>query len=126
MKTEGGRMKARLRRLLLFTSSFILPPSSLNFNRSAALVGARQARGQRDGGDHARMLGHAAARDVEGRAVVNRRADERQAERDVDRLAEGKTLDGNHRLVMVARNQGVELAARGAQENRVRRGRPRT
>ena len=104
--------------------SLITPHS--NFHRpSAALVGAREARGEGDGGDHAGMLGDAAARDVEGRAVIDRGADEGQAERDVDGLAEREALDGDHRLVMVARNHGVELAARGAQKDRVGRVRPR-
>src|SRR5437763_15755264 len=109
-------MKARLSGIC-FNSSFILPPSSLNFNGPAALVGASEMRGQLDGGDHARMLSDAPARDVEGRAVVNRGAYERQAQSDVDRLAEREALDGDHRLIMVTRNHRVELAARGAQED---------
>src|SRR2546423_5304258 len=113
--------KARL--LSSFSPSFSVHSSY--FNRPAALVGARQTRGQRDRGDHARMLCSPAARDVESRSVVNRRAYERQAERDVDRLAERETFDGDHRLIMVTRNHRVELAARCAQENRVRGVRPR-
>src|SRR5256714_14219835 len=108
-------------------SSLITHHSSLllDFNGSAALVGARQVRGQLDGGDHARMLRDAPARDVEGRAVVNRGAYERQAQSDVDRLAEREALDGDHCLGLVTRYHRVELAARRAQEDRVSRGRPR-
>src|SRR5215213_10873468 len=108
-----------------FYSSLIIHHSSLNFDRPAALVGAREARGQGDGGDHARMLGDAAPRDVEGRAVIDRGAYEGEAQRDVDRLAEREALHGDHRLVMVTRNDRVELAARGAQKDRVRRVRTR-
>src|SRR5205085_2864320 len=100
-------------------------PQSSYFDGPAALVGASEMRGQLDGGDHARMLRDAPARDVEGRAVVNRGTYERQAQSDVDRLAEREALDGDHRLVMVTRNHRVELAARRAQEDRVSRVRPR-
>src|SRR5205085_682120 len=48
-----------------------------------------------------------------------------EPQRHVDGLAEREALDGDHRLVMVARNDRVELAARRAQEYRVGRERPR-
>src|ERR687889_382663 len=95
-------------RLRAFYSSFVIPHSSLNLHRPPAVVGAREARGQDYRGDHARMLRDAAARDVEGRAVVDRRAYERDPQRHVDRLAEREALDRDHRLVMVARNDRVE------------------
>src|SRR5205085_9730578 len=53
----------------------------------------------------------APARDVEGRAVVNGGAYEGKPERHVNGLAERQALDRNHRLIMVARNDRVELAA---------------
>ena len=59
------------------------------------------------------------ARDVERRAVIDRRPDDGQAERHVDRAAEGEQLHRNQSLVVVAGNDGVEFAARGASEDRV-------
>src|SRR3954469_20917490 len=103
-------------------SAFIVHRSY--FNCPSALVGAREACGEGDCGDHARMFRDATARDVEGRAVIDRSAYEREAQRHVDGLAEREALDGNHRLIMVARNDRVELAARRAKEDRVRRERP--
>src|ERR1044071_3562236 len=59
------------------------------------------------------------ARNIEGRPVIYGRAYERQAKGDVDGLAKRQAFDGDHRLVMVTRNDPVKLAARGAQEDRV-------
>ena len=62
----------------------------------ASLVAARRAR-EVARPARARRAGcrrrPARARDVERRAVVDRRADERQAERDVDAVAEGRVLE---------------------------------
>ena len=43
------------------------------------------------------------------------------AERDVHRAAEGHQFHGNQALVVIAGDDGVELAAHGAHEDRVRR-----
>ena len=51
--------------------------------------GRRHARGEPQRRDQARRIGLAGAGDVEGRAVIRRGADERQAERDVDGVLEG-------------------------------------
>jgi len=51
--------------------------------------------------------------------VIDRRPDDGEAERHVDRPAEREQLHRNQALVVVAGNHGVELAARGASEDRV-------
>ena len=50
--------------------------------------------------------------DVEGRAVGDARPDDRQAERDVDGAVEADRLERDVPLVVVHRDDGVELAAR--------------
>src|SRR5438046_1838832 len=47
-----------------------------------------------------------------------------QPQRDVHRAAEREQLDRNESLVVVARDDGIELAAYGAPEDRVARKRP--
>src|SRR5436305_1240296 len=66
------------------------------------------------------MLSDALPGNVERSSMINRRADEWQAQRDIDRFAKRQTLDRNHRLVMIARDHRVELAPRSAQKYRVR------
>jgi len=51
--------------------------------------------------------------------VIDRRPHDRQAERHVDRAAEGEQLHRNQPLVVIAGNHGVEFAAHGAAEDRV-------
>jgi hypothetical protein len=51
--------------------------------------------------------------------VIDRRADDRQADRDVDGGAERQQLDRDEPLVVVAGNHRIELAAYGAHEDRV-------
>jgi len=51
--------------------------------------------------------------------VIDRRAHDGEAERHVDRAAEGDQLDGDQPLVVIAGNHGVEFAAHGAAEDRV-------
>src|ERR1044072_3084088 len=58
------------------------------------------------------------ARNIEGGPVIYGRAYEWQAKGDVDGLAKRQAFDGDHRLIMVTRNDPVKLAARGAQEDR--------
>src|ERR1051325_1488658 len=67
------------------------------------------------------MFGDALAGNVERGAVIDGRSDKRKSQGDVDGFAKRKTLDRNPGLVMIARDHGVELAARGAQKNRVSR-----
>ena len=85
----------------------------------AALPPVRQARRQHDGLDQARGIGAVLPGDVEGGAVIDGRADDRQAERDVDGGSEGEQLHRNESLVMVAGHDRVELAAGGADEDGV-------
>src|SRR5215831_4191435 len=67
------------------------------------------------------MFGYTPARNVKRGPMIDRGANERQAQSHVNRLTKRKALDGDHRLVMIARDHDVELAARGPQENRVSR-----
>ena len=67
------------------------------------------------------MLRNSLSGDIERRAMIDRRANKWQAQGDIDCFAKRKTLDGNHRLVMITRDDGVELAPRSAQVNRVGR-----
>src|SRR4029079_16023803 len=62
------------------------------------LRGSRQARRKQHGGDHTLGIGHAWARDVERGAMIDRRADDRQPEGHIHRLAECEQLDGNQPL----------------------------
>src|SRR5581483_3357510 len=84
----------------------------------------RQPRRQQHRRDHALRIGFSRAGDVERSAVVDRRPDDRQAQRDVDRLAERDQLHRNEPLIVVAGHHDVELAPGGTNEHRVGRKRP--
>src|SRR5215831_1672630 len=71
------------------------------------------------------MFGNSFSRNIKGGAVIDGSANERQTQRYIDCLAEGKALDRNHSLVMITRHDGIELAARRAQKYGVGRKRPR-
>ena len=73
---------------------------------------------------HAAGVGDAAAGDVERGAVIDRRADDRQAQRDVHGLAEREQLHGHQALIVVAGDDDVELAAVRAHEHGVGGQRP--
>ena len=64
-------------------------------------------------------IGDAFAGDVERGAVIDRRADDRQAERDVHRVTEREQLHGNQSLIVIAGDHRVELAPRRAHEHGV-------
>ena len=68
-----------------------------------------------------RRIGLAGAGDVEGRAVVRRGADERQAQRDVDGVLERDRLDRDQRLVVIHADRAVIGLARGGVEHGVGR-----
>src|ERR1700730_9410120 len=78
-------------------------------------------RGKQARRDHTLRIGHAFAGDVERRAVIDRRPDDGQAERHVDRLPERHELDRNQPLIVIARHDHVEVAAAGAHEDGVAR-----
>ncbi len=59
-------------------------------------------------------------RDVERRAVIHRRADNRQTERDVHAGVERQHLERNVSLVVIKRDDGVEFFALPGRERRVR------
>ena len=73
-----------------------------------------------------RLVGSATscAGDVERGAVIDRGADDRKAERDVDRVTEREQLDGNQTLIVIAGDHRVELPLRGAHEHGVAGQRP--
>src|SRR5206468_6563413 len=59
------------------------------------------------------------ARNVERRAVIDRRADDRQTQGDVHSLAEGHQLDGNQSLIVITGHHHVELATARADEDSI-------
>src|SRR5687767_9487704 len=94
----------------------------LDLNGAAALARLhRQFRSQFDRGHHARVLRESFARNVKSSAVIDRGPDKRQTQRDVDRLAKRQTPHRNHCLIVITRDDGVELAARGAQKHGISR-----
>ena len=64
-------------------------------------------------------IGHALAGDIERGAVIDRGADDRQPDRDVDRGAKRQQLHRDQTLIVIARDHAVEFAARGAHEHGV-------
>jgi hypothetical protein len=79
----------------------------------------RELRGQKDGRDHALRVGDTPARDVERRPMIDRRPDNRETERDVDCAPERDQLDRDQSLIVIARDDDVELSAPGANKNSV-------
>src|SRR4030095_16587345 len=55
--------------------------------------------------NHRSWIGLAAPGDVERRAVIDRRAHDRQAQGDVDGLPEGQQLHRNQALIVVTRSE---------------------
>ena len=79
----------------------------------------RRAGGRRRWRVHVDVVGDALAGDVEGGAVIDRGAVDRQAERDVHRGVEGDELDRDVALVVVLGDDQVEGAVVGAVEDGV-------
>ena len=73
--------------------------------RPSRRLALRETDCQLDRLDQADGIGDALAGDVERGAVIDRRADDRQPQRDVDRPAERHHLDGNQPLVVIARDR---------------------
>src|SRR5438270_11282293 len=71
----------------------------------------RQTRREQDGGDHALRIRDSLARDVERGPMIDRRAYDRQPECDVHCLAERRELHRDETLVVIARDDHVELTA---------------
>src|SRR5258708_9942002 len=69
-------------------------------------------------------IGAAGAGKVERRAVIDRGADEGQAERDVDAAAEARVLQHRQPLVVIHRQHAVGLAQALGHEQRIRGDRP--
>src|SRR5437870_777261 len=70
---------------------------------------------------HAGMFRDSLSCNVEGGAMIDRGANEWQTQRYINRLAKRKTFNRNHSLIMIARNDTIELSMRGAQENCISR-----
>ena len=81
----------------------------------------RQPRRQQNRLDHTPLVGHALPRDVERRAVIDRRADDRQAQRDVHRAAERQQLH-RHQPLVVVRGDTTSNSPRAARTNSVSAG----
>src|SRR5260221_4780912 len=69
-------------------------------------------------------IGAPGAGKVERRAVIDRGADEGQAERDVDAAAEARVLQHRQPLVVIHRQHAVDLAPAPWREQRIRGERP--
>ncbi len=79
---------------------------------------------QRHRGNHAPRIGGVRAGNVERGPVIHGGADDRQADRHVDRMSKGQQLHRNQTLVVVAREHTVELASRRAHEHCISGNRP--
>ena len=77
-----------------------------------------------DGGDHRAGMGLILPGDTESGAVIGRRADERQTQRDIDPLVEMQRLDGDQCLVVIAAQHRVISGPRARVEQRIGRERP--
>src|SRR5262245_58328832 len=75
-----------------------------------------ESRGEQRRLDHARGIGQVLSGDVECRAVVDRGANDREPERDVDGTSECEQLHRNQTLIVIAGDHGIELAAYRAPE----------
>ena len=58
---------------------------------------------------------------VESGAVINRGADDRQAEGDVDRTVEANQFKGDERLIMIKRDHGIKPPLLVLEKDRIRR-----
>jgi hypothetical protein len=76
---------------------------------------------QLDRCSHARRIGLTRARDVQSGPVVRRSPRKRQAQRDIYRTTEGRHLDRGHSYIMIRREDRVELAPHGPNEDGIRR-----
>ena len=70
---------------------------------------------------HVAAVGAVLAGDIEGGAVIDRRADDGYSQRDVDCPLEVDELHRDMSLVVVHRDDEVEFLAQAANKNRVRR-----
>ena len=85
------------------------------------LLAVGKTRRKPDGGDKARRIGAAGAGDIERRAVIRRRAHERQAKRDIDGVVEGERLDRDQGLIVVHAKSCVVGARARRMKHGVRR-----
>src|SRR5689334_23235698 len=83
------------------------------------LQGPGELHGDANGGEQALVAGDAAAGDIEGGAVVDRGADDREAEGDVDAAFEAVHLDGDVALVVILGDHDIELAPGSTPEDGV-------
>ena len=83
---------------------------------------ADQPAGELHGGQHAAVIGLVLASDFEGGAVIGRRADDRQTERDVNAGFKRDLFERDQALIVVGADDRIEgLLLHGVIKNRVRR-----
>ena len=75
-------------------------------------------------GGHRPRIGSVLSGDIESRTMVGGGPDDRQAERDVDRILEVERLDRDQRLVVIHAQRRIVIGARAVVEHRVGRVRP--
>ena len=92
--------------------------------RAQAALGAQRAHCRRhaDRRGHRPRIGAVLPGDVERGAMIGRGADDRQAERDVDRFLEMERLDRDQRLVVVHAQRRIVIGARARAWNMVSAG----
>ncbi len=65
------------------------------------------------------MFREAFAGYIKSRPMIDRSANERQPEGNINRLAKREAFNGNHRLIVITGDYCIEFAPRGPQENGV-------
>jgi hypothetical protein len=96
--------------------------SSGNLRARGLALRVRKTSGEQHGFDHAGWIRNPFACDIECRSVIDRCPDDRKAECHVDRPAEREQLDRNQPLIVIAGDDGIELAACGTAERWCRPG----
>src|SRR4029079_11039169 len=89
----------------------------------SSLPGA-QSPALRQGLDHATGLGNSLTCDIEGRSVIDGRADDGQADGDIDARLEAEHLDRNVSLIVVHRDDEYVIPTAGEEERGVSGQRP--
>src|SRR5262245_49031139 len=116
--TPGSCRKCWPKRLRAFISALANIPRVFGAGRLAALrfrgeactpSFMRERDGEVDGGGEAAGVGAVGAGEIERGAVIDGGAQDRQAERHVDRAIEAGVLDHGQALVVIHREHGVAL-----------------
>ena len=114
-------MKKRRSRVVRVRRFVWLPFALLPYMTYALSAPCRELRALSQRFEQTAFVGNALARDIEGRSVVNRSTDHRQADGDIHAGLQSQHLDRAMTLIMIHRNDHVVVAAAGEKKQRVRR-----